>query len=77
MADEADLAGESAELHLKQALASINSGPKLAPKGICHNPRCEAELDPVPHPVTKEMGNFALFCDGDCAREFEKLRNRR
>jgi hypothetical protein len=42
MADEADDAAVLTELFLKQSLASLGTGPKLAPRGSCHF--CETEF---------------------------------
>jgi len=74
MADEIDQANEQAERWLNQALASSRTaGPKLAPRGTCHY--CETVFD-------KTDADFALklFCDKDCAKDFEdeqRLKNRR
>jgi hypothetical protein len=67
MADEIDQANELAELALNVALRNLSAGPKLTPRGVCYY--CEAEVAPQ-----------QLFCDKDCADDYEKeqkLKNRR
>lgn len=65
MADEADLANDQAERFLSQALANHRSNtPRLAPRGRCYY--CEAEFD-----ETDPAGNKKLFCDSDCAKDYE------
>jgi hypothetical protein len=60
MADEADLAFDSEQRHLKQALAAQRSHTAaLRPVGSCHN-------------CGNEDGIFdRLFCDTDCAADWE------
>ena len=74
MADEIDMANEQSERWLKQALsATAKTGPKLAPMGRCHH--CNE-----PFTKTDELADKKLFCDADCASDYErenKLRNRR
>jgi hypothetical protein len=73
MADEIDQANEQAERWLNQALASRSAGPKLAPRGNCHY--CETVFDKSEPDFDKK-----LFCDKDCAHDYEeeqRLRNRR
>lgn len=67
MADEADMANDMAELSLQMALRNVNSGPKLQPNGLCYY--CESHVE-----------GEKLFCDKDCADDYEKeqrLRKRR
>ena len=60
MADEADLAFDSEQRHLTQALAAQRSHRSvLHPIGRCHH--CGNE---------EGMGN-RLFCDADCAADWE------
>jgi hypothetical protein len=63
MADEIDIANEQAELTLAFALKARKKSP--APTGACHN--CEAEL----------VAPRLHFCDGDCARDYERRENAR
>lgn len=75
MADEADMAHELEELERRNALANMPKGPRLEPRGSCYN---------CGEPLTKGKGksktlNQKLFCDGDCADDWErrqKLRGR-
>ncbi|MBK4738919.1 hypothetical protein [Noviherbaspirillum pedocola] len=64
--DDSDAINEAfIERGVKAAQASL-SVRRLAPTGICHNSRCEADV---------EEGK--LFCDNQCAEEHrrtEKLR---
>lgn len=67
MADEIDQANELADLALNIALRNMSAGQKIAPRGTCYY--CEAEVGPK-----------QLFCDADCAGDYEKeqkLKNRR
>jgi hypothetical protein len=68
MADEADLAFDSEQRHLSQALAAQRSrGGVLQPIGSCH------------HCGNDEGIGQRLFCDTDCAADWEyedKLRRR-
>jgi len=68
MADEVDVANDSVERALEQALRAVRSTPVLPPKGTCYF--CEEELEPV------EEGGKAvhkkLFCDRDCADDWER-----
>lgn len=60
MADEADLAFESEQQHLAQALAAQRrGGGRLQPIGCCHY--C-ASADAI---------EGRLFCDPDCAADWE------
>ena len=59
MADEADLAFDSEQRHLKNALAAQRSrSAVLRPVGACHNCGNEDVED-------------RLFCDSDCAADWE------
>ena len=68
MADEADLAFDSEQRHLTQALAAQRKrGGALKPVGYCHH--CGHEVGIAER----------LFCDTDCASDWEyqdKLRRR-
>ena len=68
MADEADLAYESEQRHLTQALAAQRlRGGGLQPIGVCHNCGNNEGLEQ------------RLFCDSDCAEDWEyedKLRRK-
>lgn len=58
MADEADLAFDSEQRHLTHALAAQRSrSATLRPAGYCHN--CGEDLQ------------ARLFCDPDCAADWE------
>jgi hypothetical protein len=60
MADEADLAFESEQRHLAQALAAQRrSGGRLQPIGCCH------------YCAGSEAIEDRLFCDVDCAADWE------
>lgn len=60
MADEADLAFDSEQRHLKLALAAQRRrGGALRPTGICH------------HCGHDEGLAERLFCDSDCAGDWE------
>lgn len=60
MADEADLAFDSEQRHLKMALASVHRrAGVLQPVGSCHN--CG----------NTEGIERRLFCDSDCAEDWE------
>ena len=58
MADEADLAFDSEQRHLSQALAVQRSRGSLRATGMCLH--CGAE----------DLGS-RLFCDADCAEDWE------
>ena len=59
MADEADLAFDSEQRHLSQALAAQRGArAKLQPNGLCL------------HCGTENLGE-RLFCDADCAGDWE------
>ncbi len=69
MADEADLAYEVQERALNAALAARKTD-SLTAIGRCHY--CETEFDPdVPETARK------LFCDADCAQDYEAERRQR
>lgn len=72
MADEIDLANEQAERWLAMSLsANKRSGAhSLTPKGSCHY--CETEFD-----SKSEDGARKLFCDSECAKEYEAEQRRR
>jgi hypothetical protein len=60
MADEADLAFDSEQRHLTHAIAARHAGARvLRPVGCCHN--C-GNVDGIEQ---------RLFCDGDCAADWE------
>ena len=60
MADEADLAFESEQRHLTQALAAQRMrSAVLRPVGSCH------------HCGNEEDIGVRLFCDSDCAADWE------
>jgi hypothetical protein len=60
MADEADLAFDSEQRHLTQALAAQrHRSAVLRPVGICHHCGNEDGID------------GRLFCDSDCAADWE------
>lgn len=59
MADEADLAFHSEQDHLAQALAAQRRhGPTLVPTGYCHH-------------CGSTDADRRLFCDADCASDWE------
>lgn len=59
MADEADLAFESEQRHLAQALAAQRrAGGRLQPIGCCHY-------------CASDDVEQRLFCDPDCAEDWE------
>ncbi|MCG2592442.1 hypothetical protein LZ009_06560 [Ramlibacter sp. XY19] len=58
MADEADLAFDSEQRHLSQALAAQRARARMQPTGMCL------------HCGTENLGN-QLFCDADCAGDWE------
>jgi hypothetical protein len=59
MADEADLAFYAEQGHLTQALAARpQHGPAPRPAGYCHN-CCSTDV------------GVRLFCDSDCAADWE------
>lgn len=72
LADEIDQANETAERWLAQSLVQLAaSATRLQPRGVCYY--CETEL-------TGELADKRLFCDKDCASDYEKeqqLINRR
>lgn len=72
LADEIDQANETAERWLAQSLVQLAaSATRLQPRGACYY--CETVL-------TGELADKRLFCDKDCAADFEKeqqLLNRR
>jgi hypothetical protein len=60
MADEADLAFDSEQRHLKNALAAQRSrSATLRPTGCCH------------HCGNEDGIGQRLFCDSDCAADWE------
>ncbi|MBM7070901.1 DUF2116 family Zn-ribbon domain-containing protein [Shewanella sp. 202IG2-18] len=59
MSDNADIAADLQEQHIKAALSSRDTSPKLKFTGYCHN--CEESL--------KEGERF---CDADCRDDFEQ-----
>jgi hypothetical protein len=60
MADEADLAFDSEQRHLTHALAAQRRrGVALRPTGCCHNCGNEEGIED------------RLFCDSDCAADWE------
>lgn len=66
LADEADLANETADRWLSRALANASaSGPSLTPKGQCYF--CEHEFN-MDDPVER----LKLFCDSDCSSDYER-----
>lgn len=73
MADEADDAQALSDFYVqqrRQAMAREKTG--LAPKGVCHNPACEAELEPVVEGGVEV--HKRLFCDSVCASDYEKYK---
>ena len=61
MADEADLAFDSEQRHLTQALAAQRRRTQgLQPAGHCHH--CGEEVPP---------STGRLFCDAECAADWE------
>ena len=61
-----DIASENEEIIRANAIirAKQNKGPKLTPKGRCHSPVCDDDLE---HPE-------ALFCPGgQCARDYDHI----
>jgi hypothetical protein len=67
MADEVDMANDSVERALEQALRQIRSAPAMAPKGFCYF--CDEPLEPI-----EDNGRLVprLFCDRDCADDWER-----
>lgn len=68
MADEVDVANDSVERALQQAIARVRTTPVLPPKGSCYF--CEEPLEPFVQdgkPVHRK-----LFCDRDCAEDWER-----
>lgn len=59
MADEADLAFDSEQRHLSMALAASKRPGALKPMGLCH------------HCGNDEGIDSRLFCDTDCAADWE------
>ena len=72
MTDIFDRAQEVEQMTLDQALAAQKLRamvkPPIAPRGFCHNPKCCDEF---------EAGDDRLFCDGDCANEWQRLKTNR
>jgi len=66
MADIADLGTETADLLLDAAMrtqqAEAAAAPRIHPRGYCHNPACQDDLD-----------DGKLFCGADCANEYERF----
>ena len=60
MADDADRAQIEIEAELRLALVAAQASPRLQSTGKCHN--CDEALE----------DRDQLFCDRDCARDFEK-----
>lgn len=69
MADEADMAKELEELALKHALAHRKVVVSLFPKGFCYN--CDEQLKS--EIKDSERQHVRIFCDKDCADDWEKL----
>lgn len=69
MADEADMAKEIEELALKHALAHRKAVVNLPPKGYCYN--CDEPLKP--EVVDGKRQHRRIFCDRDCADDWERL----
>lgn len=63
MADEADRAQQFEQIQLAKSLA-FRQNESLPRKGRCHN--CDAPLSPD-----------ALFCDGACEQDYQRLRRMR
>lgn len=68
MADEVDMANDSVERALEHALKQIRSAPAMAPKGFCYF--CEEPLEPAEE--NGELVHRRLFCDRDCADDWER-----
>lgn len=72
MTDDFDRAQEVERLTLEQALAAqkirAESTPRMVPRGFCLNPKCCDEF---------EAGDDRLFCDGECANEWQRLKTNR
>lgn len=72
MTDLFDMAQEVEQLTLDQALAAQKARaaaePTIAPRGFCLNPKCCDEF---------EAGDDRLFCDGNCANEWQRLTHKR
>jgi len=67
MADEVDIANDLQELALQQALnAARVGGPRLVARGACYN--CDEILAP-----RADGQHVQLFCDGDCADDWERM----
>lgn len=66
MADEIDLANETAERWLNQALANMSkeTTTRLKPKGRCYF--CEDDFDKKDPDIEKK-----LFCDQLCSKDYE------
>ena len=60
MVDDADRAQLEIESELSRARLAAQARSRLIPTGHCHN--CEQQLDRAEQ----------LFCDQECARDFEK-----
>ncbi len=64
MADEADIANRVMEQQVAQSRAYRRDEGRLQPRGVCHN-------------CAETIARPKLFCDRDCADDFEWLRSRR
>jgi hypothetical protein len=73
MADEADHAHELEQLALSEALARRKPDSRLTPRGSCHN--CGEKLAPRKGP--KGLEHVQIFCDKDCADDWETMQNAR
>jgi len=65
MADAADRSADLQRTANRSAAAVRKAEPDIHPHGRCHNSLCELDVGPG-----------QLFCDSDCAREFERERKR-
>lgn len=63
MADIIDIANNLAEIERESLIKNRRETVKLEPLGYCQNPNCELDVD-----------ENQLFCNSDCAKEFEKSR---
>lgn len=66
MADEADVAFETSQASLNQALHYRKTEQKITHTGYCHNPSCCLDVEPP-----------KLFCDNVCAGEYERFQKRK
>lgn len=66
MSDVVDQGNELAQQLLDNYLEVRRPAPVLTPKGSCHNPLCDLDLDDP----------RALYCGAECAKEHEKLEGR-